>query len=75
MAGRLSKVKAMLIKGRCLNYACDVKLSCRLYDENPTTEEKKQYLAISMQFCPYFVDKDPVVAREEEPDRPFIESY
>ena len=75
MTGRLSKTKAMLLNGRCLNYLCDVKLSCKKYDNNPTDEEKESYLAISMSQCPLFDDKNPVTPRDKEPNRPYVESF
>ena len=75
MSGRLSKTKALLIKGRCLNYACDVRLYCGLYDKNPTTKEKENYPAMSMEQCPLFADNNPPIPRDKEPTRPFMEAY
>ena len=70
MAGRLTKTKAKLVNGKCFNYARDVKLNGRLYDDNPTTEQKKNYAYHIGIFASFwvghleFVNKDKKIPEE-----------
>ena len=73
--GRLSNTNPKFVNGRCLNYACDVRLYCSLYDNNPTAKERLNYPAMSMSQCPFFKDNNPPIPRDKEPNRPFIEAY
>ena len=73
MSGRLTKTKAKLVNGRCYNYVCDARSYCTLY-QAPTVDEKKNYPAHPMLFCPLFVDTDPATPRDSEPTRPFLET-
>ena len=75
MLGRSTKIKAMLTDGRCLNYLCDARLSCDIYDKNPTTAEKESYLPISMRYCPRFIELNPVTPRDPDEPKPVAEQY
>jgi hypothetical protein len=75
MSGRLVHWDGYIFRGKCYNSNCDSKLLCKRFDATvpDTIENVYPYLQFCEQ-CNAYVPLTKIVA-EDEPDRPYIESY
>ena len=74
MSERLTNIDSVFMDNSCFNNRCDVKDICKHYNENPTADQRKRYPVTPCQRCKAFSDNREVVA-EEEPNRPYLDSF